>query len=63
MEAFIQCDNCTLEFNHYDRIAKMFPKCGHTVCNKCVLTQKEVTGPDNCQCPSCGQTQELSNYD
>lgn len=54
MEAFIQCDNCTQEFNHYDRQAKLYPKCGHTLCMKCSVEQRDITGNQVCQCSHCG---------
>ena len=62
MESFIQCDNCSIEFNHYDRMAKLMPKCGHTLCNKCIEEQKELTGPETVQCASCGTQQDVRGY-
>ena len=54
MEAFIQCDHCQLEFNHYDRQARLFPKCGHTHCLTCINSQKDTVGQEVVVCQSCG---------
>ena len=57
----MDCDHCMEQFNQFDRVAKMFPKCLHTICNKCALDQA-AAGNQNCVCPKCGtlQDQEFS---
>lgn len=49
----MECDHCQEQFNHYDRIAKMFPKCLHTICLKCCMDQA-ATAQQQCICPKCG---------
>ena len=63
MESFILCDVCGQEFNHYDRVAKLFPMCGHSICQQCCIAQLETTGPQRCQCPQCGLQHDGVSYE
>ena len=64
MEELILCDICGQELNHYDRVAKLMPKCGHTMCHKCILSKKGMgPAPQDCTCIQCGQKQEGFTYE
>lgn len=53
----MDCDHCMEQFNQFDRVAKLFPKCLHTICAKCVQEQA-AAGGQGCVCPKCGTQQD-----
>jgi hypothetical protein len=38
MNIKLQCVSCDKDFNNTDRLPKMLPTCGHTICQKCLYT-------------------------
>ena len=36
MDKLTKCDGCSQDFNHGAQTPKILPKCGHTLCLKCV---------------------------
>ncbi len=48
MESFIECDKCGDEFNHSNKIPKLLPKCGHTICLKCISEQNILQSSIKC---------------
>ena len=57
MEALIQCDECKENFNKHNRVPKILPKCGHTLCLQCIKELK------NGVCPQCATRQTIDNPD
>jgi hypothetical protein len=56
MESLIQCDGgCQSLFNAGTNIPKILPKCGHTLCLKCIKQLQTKGGnPQQVQCSLCG---------
>ena len=54
MEALLQCDQCALEFDSTERIPKILPHCGHTMCLQCVAAIST-------HCPLCNTEQKISS--
>lgn len=56
MESLIQCDGgCQSLFNASSNIPKILPKCGHTLCLKCIKTLQAKGGNTaQVQCSLCG---------
>jgi len=54
VEALIQCDLCSRDFNFSDRVAKILPRCGHTICLACV---KDSIADE--KCTQCGVAQKI----
>jgi len=44
----IRCPICLYDYDSKERIPKLFPKCGHTICKECL---KHVLNMDKPQCP------------
>jgi hypothetical protein len=38
MDSFIECETCKEDFNITDKKPKLLPKCGHTTCLKCIIS-------------------------
>ena len=61
MEAFLPCDLCTLDFNANDRVAKLLPACGHTLCSYCIDNALPVNEDGSKTCTLCGVTSKIIN--
>ena len=60
MESLIQCDQCQLEFNRGAQTPKILPKCGHTLCLRCVKQLQLKSGNSReLTCSQCGTRQPL----
>jgi hypothetical protein len=56
VETLIQCDLCSRDFNFEDRVAKILPSCGHTICLACV---KDSIAEEKCS--QCGVLQKIND--
>ena len=54
------CPICQERYNNTRKIPKML-SCGHTICQECLISQKNILH-DN-RCPLCRQNQSLDNID
>ena len=57
--AILQCDSCNLEFDQVDRVPKLMPCCGITLCLNCILvvlpnaSENEVEAGYRTNCKKC----------
>ena len=62
MESLILCDGCQQELNRGPSLPKLLPKCGHTLCLKCIRGLQQKSGnPSQLTCSICGLRQLLDN--
>ena len=46
----MNCKSCSLNFNNNLNLPRFLPKCGHTICNKCVMA---IFDAGELVCPEC----------
>ena len=54
MEALLQCDQCANQFDSVERVPKILPLCGHTMCLQCVSAIST-------NCPECNTEQNITS--
>ena len=62
LSSLIKCDGCGSDFDHGPHQPKILPKCGETLCMRCIIQSQVKSGnAKDLNCILCGTRQAIDN--